>query len=422
MLFCNLLQTCNPMKRKTCTEGSDAAQGRVRREDGSAAPGLGARARMAQVERRAGCDKKLGAIPAASRGCAGRAPGGATRFRAAEEVRRRAVERARRRPGSRLERPHRLRAGRLRAIPLSFGSVLGLLRERGRAVHLHLDLLRLRLGLLGERDPEYPVAAFGAGVLRVYRRRHREGAAERTVAPLDAVVRVALVRIFQAALPAQSERVALDLDVHVPCVHLGQLHFERARLGALEDVHLRRPTPGDGLRGIDGAAAETVRLVEGTEDAVLQLQELTERIVTHDGHDGLPCRSRADCVRKDSRVLSQEPSSDANHVRRFDSGRRWACFDSSGGAGPTLVYLGIQMPLSRALAHWRAHTPQAPSKPVRITERKAVFPTIAILVVGCFVISVAVLVLASVTDGRREATMMARGASGRRAHRLGRWS
>jgi len=80
------------------------------------------------------------------------------------------------------------------------------------------------------------------------------------------------------------------------------------------------------------------------------------------------------------------------------------------------------MPLLRALAHWRAHTPQAPSKPVRITERKAVFPTIAILVVGCFVISVAVLVLASVTDGRREATMMARGASGRRAHRLGRWS
>ena len=84
-----------------------------------------------------------------------------------------------------------------------------------------------------------------------------------------------------------------------------------------------------------------------------------------------------------------------------------------------LVYLGIQMRLSRALAHWRAHTPWAPSKPVRITERKAVFPTIAILVVGCFVVCVAVLVLASVTDGRREASVMVKGASGRRAHRLG---
>jgi len=46
-------------------------------------------------------------------------------------------------------------------------------------------------------------------------------------------------------------------------------------------------------------------------------------------------------------------------------------------------------------------------------------PTIAILVVGCFVVCVAVLVLASVTDGRREASVMVKGASGRRAHRLG---
>ncbi len=46
------------------------------------------------------------------------------------------------------------------------------------------------------------------------------------------------------------------------------------------------------------------------------------------------------------------------------------------------------------------------------------FPTIAILVVGCFVVCVAVLVLASVTDGRREASVMATRASGRPAHRV----
>jgi len=49
------------------------------------------------------------------------------------------------------------------------------------------------------------------------------------------------------------------------------------------------------------------------------------------------------------------------------------------------------------------------------TERNAVLPTIAILMVGCFVICSAVLVLATATDGRRKASvLLARtGTSGR---------
>src|SRR5712664_1362620 len=169
-------------------------------------------------------------------------------------------------------------------------SVLGLLAEPLHSLHLHLDLLRLDLRLLGEPDAQHAIAAFSGGVLGLHRRRHREGATERTVVPLDAVVHLALVGLLQPAIAAQRERVALDLDFHVLCLYLGQLHFQRDPLGVLEDVDLRRPGPGHGDLRLDVAAAEAVRLIERAEDAVLQLQQLTVRVVTHDGHQGLPCR------------------------------------------------------------------------------------------------------------------------------------
>src|SRR2546422_1345745 len=145
-------------------------------------------------------------------------------------------------------------------------SVLGLLTERWHSLYLYLDLLRLDLGPLGESDPQHATAAFGGGVLGVHRRRHGEGAAERTVVPLDAVVQLALVRLLQLSITAERERVALDLDVHVLCVHLGQLHLKCDPLGVLEDVHLRRPVAGHGDLRLYSAAAEAVRLVEGAED------------------------------------------------------------------------------------------------------------------------------------------------------------
>jgi len=56
---------------------------------------------------------------------------------------------------------------------------------------------------------------------------------------------------------------------------------------------------------------------------------------------------------------------------------------------------------------------------VRIYERTAVLPTIAILMVGSFVICAAVLVLASATDGRRAAAVLLT-RKGRSAHGPGR--
>src|SRR6266850_1110731 len=117
---------------------------------------------------------------------------------------------------------------------------------------------------------------------------------------------------------------------------------------------------------------------------------------------------------KGSRVLRQEPSSDANHVRRLAS---------AVGVLRALTVTPVQCsPKVRRLASFgpqagayclRAHRNRCAS-----TERKAVLPTISILVVGCFVVCVAVLVLASVTDGGRKASV--RAASARRAYRLGR--
>jgi hypothetical protein len=56
---------------------------------------------------------------------------------------------------------------------------------------------------------------------------------------------------------------------------------------------------------------------------------------------------------------------------------------------------------------------------VRICERTAVLTTIAILMVGSFVICAAVLVLASVTDGRPKAAVLLT-STGAAAHRPGR--
>jgi hypothetical protein len=56
---------------------------------------------------------------------------------------------------------------------------------------------------------------------------------------------------------------------------------------------------------------------------------------------------------------------------------------------------------------------------VRICERTAVLTTIAILMVGSFVICAAVLVLASVTDGRPKAAVLLT-STGAAAHRSGR--
>jgi hypothetical protein len=61
-----------------------------------------------------------------------------------------------------------------------------------------------------------------------------------------------------------------------------------------------------------------------------------------------------------------------------------------------------------------------PSKSVCIYERTAVLTTIAILMVGSFVICAAVLALASVTDGRPKAAAVLLTSTGAAAHRPGR--
>src|SRR5437879_10829065 len=90
-----------------------------------------------------------------------------------------------------------------------------------------LDLARLRLRLLGQRDAQHAVTALSGNVPDLYRRRQREGAAETSVVPLDAVVALLLVGALELALPTQRQRVALDLDVDVVRVDFGQPDLQR---------------------------------------------------------------------------------------------------------------------------------------------------------------------------------------------------
>src|SRR5581483_416229 len=70
-------------------------------------------------------------------------------------------------------------------------------RLRVRRRDRDLDLPRLRLRLLGEEQPQDAVLRLRRDVLHVDRVRQVEGARERAVGPLDAVVAVALVLALQ---------------------------------------------------------------------------------------------------------------------------------------------------------------------------------------------------------------------------------
>src|ERR1700682_645655 len=142
------------------------------------------------------------------------------------------------------------------------------LYAEARRAGLNFDLARLRLGLLGKEDAQHAVAALRPDVPHLHRRGEREAAAEAAGVALDAVIALPLCGVLELALAAQGERVALELDVDVVGIDLGQLDLQRDALAVLEDVDERRPGAACVL-GL-GFLAAGVRLLE------LLMEELVE--------------------------------------------------------------------------------------------------------------------------------------------------
>src|SRR5256712_6012190 len=114
-------------------------------------------------------------------------------------------------------------------------------------VSLHLDLARLRLGLLGKEDAQHAIAALRRDVPRLHCRGQRKSPGEAAVGPFDAMIPLLPIEVLELALAAQGQRVALELDVDVAGIDLWQLNFQRDALAVLEDVDERRPAAGCAL-------------------------------------------------------------------------------------------------------------------------------------------------------------------------------
>src|SRR5438067_2841369 len=158
-----------------------------------------------------------------------------------------------------------------------------LLHDPGESrIDLHLDLARLRLALLGQEDAQHAVAALRGDVAQLHCRGQREAAAEGAVVALDAVIVLPLVGVLELALAAQRQRVALELDVDVVGVDLGQLDLQGDALFVFENVHQRRPGGGCGA-DLVGAIHRLVEML--VEQLVAKLHEW---IISSDDHGNLP--------------------------------------------------------------------------------------------------------------------------------------
>src|SRR6185369_2293868 len=145
-----------------------------------------------------------------------------------------ASRQARKRP-----RPPRPRgAGWARAPTLEVAGAAG---ENPGLVHLDADALRLRLGPLGDEDPQDAVLLLGGGLVRLEGGGEREAPGEHAVAALDPVVTVATVLALQLPLAPDGQHAVLQANVDVLRVHLREVELERHALGVLEHVRGGRP-------------------------------------------------------------------------------------------------------------------------------------------------------------------------------------
>ena len=127
-----------------------------------------------------------------------------------------------------------------------------------------LDLLRLRLGRLGDGDGQDAVVELGLDGVLVHPGRQAERAREGAVGPLDPVVVVLRLVLLELALALEGEDVVLDGDLDLLLRDTGQLGLHLVGVRGLEDVDRGRPGPRRLLRVL--AAQELVeRLAEDVE-------------------------------------------------------------------------------------------------------------------------------------------------------------
>src|SRR5262245_31201476 len=154
-------------------------------------------------------------------------------------------------------------------------------------LHLDADRRGARFGLLGQDDLEDAVALRRADSRLVDVRRQAEGAHERSVRTLGAMVVLGADVARGAAIAAQRQGVVVDPDLDLPLLHAGQIRAQHDAVRVLEDVDGGRPLAGADLLL---PLLPRHRLLEQAVHAFLDRQEIPERIPACRRHRFFPRR------------------------------------------------------------------------------------------------------------------------------------
>ena len=148
---------------------------------------------------------------------------------------------------------------------------------RGVRRDLHLDLLGLGLGLLGQRDAQHAVGAGRVDLVGVDRGRQREAADEAAVAALDAVEVLFLLLGLELALALDGQGAAFDADVEVLAADAGNFELEDDLLRVLVDIDGGEEVAGgQRLCGLVELALGTGKVVEDRVEAILQDRNIAQ--------------------------------------------------------------------------------------------------------------------------------------------------
>src|SRR3984957_19055017 len=140
-------------------------------------------------------------------------------------------------------RPYMI-AALLRGFAGTF-AVQGLFGASVGAAHVDLDLLRLRFGLLGQRDLQYALVVVRRNLLGVYGLGQGEGAGEAAVLALHAAIVLFFLFLFDLALAVHGQDVVFDLDIDILLVDSRHFNLQRDLVLILVDVNGR----GEARRG-----------------------------------------------------------------------------------------------------------------------------------------------------------------------------
>src|ERR1035438_5937215 len=120
------------------------------------------------------------------------------------------------------------------------GALRRLAFERLSAADVHLDLLWLGFGFLGQLDLQHALVVVSLNLLRINGCRQSEGAGKAAILTLHATIVLFFLFLLELALTVNGQRVVLDTDVDVLLVDSRYFDLQRDVVLIFVDVNRQR--------------------------------------------------------------------------------------------------------------------------------------------------------------------------------------